>query len=150
MADETVLRLGDIVFPLGSARGIKQTLEPISQATAIRRTINGATVNIAASQFRLYRSTISCSDQHAPTLDDIWPGDVLDVDCIKELSYPTATGAPSRDDVPGSIRTEGDATFYRPALTMIVMSLSHDTDEWGATCGWTITLEEVEPVEVSA
>lgn len=139
---ETILVLGDLEFPLGSGRGITQTLAHLSSAVSLRRTINGDMVDISAPQFRKYTSTVSCTDQAAPTLNDVWPGMPLSVDCIVELSYPTG-GSPARDVVTGSSRTEGAVTFYRPRLDMVVTGYTVNTDEWGATVSWTCTLEEI-------
>jgi hypothetical protein len=65
------------------------------------------------------------------------------VGCISELSYLTAGGSPARTPVTGSSRTEGAYTFYRPSLTMRVVTFSQDTDEYGAETSWSLELEEV-------
>ena len=138
-----VLTLSGIGVPPYSARGASQTLEPIGSSQQLRRTINGELIDISRAEFRKYRSTISCVDQQPPAIDGVWPGRVLTVGCISELSYLTAGGAPSRNIVAGSSRTEGDYTFYRPSLTMRVVSFSQDTDEYGAEVSWSLQLEEV-------
>lgn len=126
-----------------SARGLTQTLEPIEAAASMRRTINGALKDIANPNFRKYKSTISCNDQQAPAFEGYWPGMTVDVDCVCELSYLTMTAAPSRPVVTGSSREEGDFTFYRPKLTMKIVSIQLNTDEWNAQNGWSMELEEV-------
>jgi hypothetical protein len=78
-----------------------------------------------------------------PPLDGIWPGLVVTVDCMKELSYKTAGGSPARAVVPDSSRTEGDYTFYRPRLTMMVLAYNMSEDEYGAVNSWSLDLEEV-------
>ena len=138
-----VLTLSGIGVPPYSARGASQTLEPIGSSQQLRRTINGELIDISRAEFRKYRSTISCVDQQPPAIDGVWPGQVLTVGCISELSYLTAGGAPARPLVSGSSRTEGDYTFYRPSLTMRVVAFSQDTDESGATVSWSLQLEEV-------
>ena len=138
-----VLTLSGIGVPPYSARGASQTLEPIEAARQLRRTVNGALIDLSRPEFRKYRSTISCADQQPPAIDGVWPGRVVTVDCISELSYRTSGGTPGRTVVPGSSRTEGDYTFYRPQLTMRVVSFSQDTDEYGATVSWSLELEEV-------
>ena len=138
-----VLTLSGIGVPPYSARGASQTLEPIQASQQLRRTINGELIDISRAEFRKYRSTISCVDQQPPAVDGVWPGQVLTVGCISELSYRTAGGAPARPVVAGSSRTEGDYTSYRPSLTMRVVSFSQDTDEYGAEVSWSLQLEEV-------
>lgn len=139
----TVLVLDGMGVPPYSARGIKQTLAPISAAQQVRRTVNGELLDFSSSQFRKYQSTITCTDQQAPALNGIWPGQVLTVDCIFELAYETMTGGADRTVVPGSSREEDDFTFYRPRLTMRVILFETNKDEYGADCGWTLELEEV-------
>ena len=138
-----VLTLSGIGVPPYSARGASQMLEPIGSSQQLRRTINGELIDISRAEFRKYRSTISCVDQQPPAIDGVWPGRVLTVGCISELSYLTAGGAPARPLVSGSSRTEGDYTFYRPSLTMRVVAFSQDTDEYGAAVSWSLQLEEV-------
>ena len=138
-----VLTLSGIGVSPYSARGASQTLEPIGSSQQLRRTINGELIDISRAEFRKYRSTISCVDQQPPAVDGVWPGQVLMVGCISELSYRTAGGAPARPVVAGSSRTEGDYTSYRPRLTMRVVSFSQDTDEYGAEVSWSLQLEEV-------
>jgi hypothetical protein len=143
MADTTLLVLAEIDIPPYSARGISQELRPVSGAGNLRRTVNGALVDLSASQFRKYQSAISCSDQVSPSLNGVWPGMTLTVDCVSELCYKTAGGSPSRTVVSGSSRVEGDFTFFRPRLVMKVVDYRVSTDEWGAEVGWTMDLMEV-------
>jgi hypothetical protein len=147
MSYDTLLVLsGPGVAPY-SARGLRQTLEPIAAAAQLRRTVNGTLTDVSSPEFRKYRSTISCRDQMAPALDGVWPGQELSVECVAELSYPTATGSPGRPMAGSSageaVRTEGAFTFYRPVLQMRVVGFSTDTDEWDAAVGWTLELEEI-------
>lgn len=130
-------------------RGTTQSLRPIDQTVQLRRTVNGELIDVSDANFRKYRSTITGADQLPPAFDGIWPGMEVTVECISELSYKTAGGAPERpvaetatDETPAT-RTEGAFTFYRPALTMRVVSFNQDTDEYGATVSWTLELEEV-------
>jgi hypothetical protein len=139
---DTLLILTGIGIPAYSARGLTQTLQLIEAAGSQRRTVNGTLVDLSLSQFRKYRSTIRCSDMEAPALDGIWPGHVVTVDSVVELCHPTG-GISERTPVNGSMRTEGGFTFYRPQLTMQVIGLSVEKNEWGAITGWTLELEEV-------
>lgn len=141
-SDDTLLVLTGIGIPAYSARGINQTLEHISSAGFLARTINGALRNFSSEQFQKYQSSISCTDQTAPANEGIWPGQLVTVECVAELCYPVG-GSPSRGFVSGSERTDGDFIFYRPILDMMVLSLTTQTDEWGATVQWQMNLEEV-------
>jgi len=138
----TILDLSGIGVSPYSARGLTQTLDPISASSQLRRTVNGDLKDLSAPQFRKYLSAVSCSDQNAPALDGVWPGLELTVDCAATLSYKTG-GAPQRTVVPGSSREEGEYTIYNPRLLMRVVSYTEQEDEWGAVISWTLNLEEV-------
>jgi hypothetical protein len=142
MADETVLALSGIGVPPYSARGLSQTLEPIDQAANLQRTINGSLLDLSSPSFRKYKSTITGSDQRPPSCDGLWPGQQVVVDCVAELAY-HEPGTPQRPVVVGSSFSEDGFTYYRPQLTMLVTTFQLSKDEWGATIGWTMTLEEV-------
>lgn len=141
MTDTTVLHLDIMGVPPYSARGLTQTLDPIQAAAQLHRTVNGTLVDFSGTQFRKYKSTISCNDQNAPALEGIWPGMTVVVDCVAELGYETSTGGPSRPVV--ASRTEGDFTYYRPRLTMKVMNFTQSRDEYGHQISWVLELEEV-------
>jgi hypothetical protein len=142
MSDDTLLVLAGIGIPDYSARGLTQTLEPIEAAISLRRTINGGLKDLSFAQFRKYKSTIFCHDQEPPAVDGVWPGLVVTVDCVAELSYP-ASESPARAVVSGSARTEGTFMFYRPQLQMLVTGFSVNRDEYGAAVQWQMDLEEV-------
>lgn len=140
----TILRLWGMGVPLYSARGITQTLEPIDSSVQVKRTVNGALRDLSEAQFRKFKSSITCSDQDPPATDGRWPGTIVTVECIVELSYLTIGGMPERTPVDYSMRTSGDHTFYRPELEMMVSGApTISKDEYGATVSWTIQLEEV-------
>ncbi|TIX27299.1 hypothetical protein [Mesorhizobium sp.] len=143
----TELRLDPIGVPPYSARNITQTLEPIDGAAQLARTVNGALIDLADGTYRKYKSNISCTDGQQPALSGIWPGMVLTVDCVVELSYLIATGSPDRE-VAGNTaepatRTEGLFTFYRPRLTMRVVGYRTSLVEWDGDEAWSLDLEEV-------
>lgn len=138
---DTLLVITGLITPF-SARGLRQSLQPISQAGSLRRTVNGLLVDLSVSALRKYASTISCNDQRVPALNGVWPGLEVTVDCVAELAYLTSGGSAERTVVPGSSRVEGSYTFYRPRLTMRVVSYQTNTDEYGADIGWTLDLEE--------
>ena len=141
MSGETNFSMTILGVPPYSARGITQTLEPIDQASAIFRTINGGVVNFAAPQFQKYKTTISGNDQNPPAFDSIWPGQEVVMDCVAELSYAVG-GSPNRTVVPGSANTESGFIIYRPRLTMTITKITEQRDEYGATTSWTIEAEE--------
>jgi hypothetical protein len=140
---ETVLTITGFGLTPYSARGIQQTLEPIPQSSNLRRTVNGALVDVSAPEFRKYRSVISCDDMNVPAIDGVWPGQQVTVDCVAELSYLTSGGTAQRTVVSGSSRTAGSFTFYRPRLTMRIVNFNQSIDETGAVIGWELELEEV-------
>lgn len=141
--DLTLLTLSGVGVPPYSARGLQQTLEPIAAAQGrMRRNINGGMVDLGGGQFQKYASTITCTDQNPPAVDGVWEGQVVTVDCVRELACKEG-GTPQRTVVPGSERTEGGFTFYRPRLTMVVLTFNLLFDEYPAATGWTMGLEEV-------
>jgi len=141
---ETLLVIsGDGVAPY-SARGLTQTLEVVAEAAVVARSVNGALVNLSPPQFRKFKSTISCTDVAAPALAALWPGVVVDVDCVSEITYLTASGSPVPDRTVVSSYTEGDYTRDRLRLTMMVVApWTQSTDEYGASVGWQLELAEV-------
>lgn len=143
MSGETLLSISGPGIQPYSARGLSQSLVPISAKSQVRRTVNGTLIDVSDAVFEKYSSTISCTDQTVPALNDIWPGDTLTVDCVAELCYLTATGSPTRTVVSGSSRVDGAYTFYRPQLTMMVLKYDVRVNEYGAEVGWQLELEEV-------
>lgn len=139
--DQTFLVLSVLGVPKYSARGLTQTLGPIDASKDLRRSINGQLMDLSHPQFRKYQTKITCTDTNAPALDGIFPGLTVVVDCVCELAYP-AGGTPQRVVVPGSSRLENGYYFYRPRLTMMVMSVSLEIEEWGAHTPWEIDMEE--------
>lgn len=151
MTQPTVLVLTGIGIPPYSARGLKQTLAPIDAASNMKRTINGGLADVSDPLFRKYQSTITGSDQSPPATDLVWPGRLLSVDCIVELSQegsltatdPIIIGDLGRVPVEWPPREADGFVFYRPRLTMRVTGWNIDTDEWDKAIGWTLNLEEV-------
>jgi hypothetical protein len=125
-----------------AARGLTQTLDLVTNAQWTRRDVNGFLRSVADDRFRKYRSVISCRDGEMPAIDGTWIGEIVDVSCAVELSYPTGA-TPQRPAVAGSVRTQGAFTYYRPLLTMMVEALSDSFQEYQAINGWSITLSEV-------
>lgn len=129
-----------------SARGLRGTLTPIEAARGnqlLRRTVNGALINISAPQMRKYRLEAAGGDMSPPALDGLWVGMTLQVMCHVELAYYTAGGSPARLPVAGSQWVDGAFTYYRPQLSMMVVDLSIAREEWAAVVNWSLTLEEI-------
>ena len=129
-----------------SARGLRGTLGPIDAAKGdnkLRRTVNGTLVSVAAPQMWKYRLEVQGNDVAPAALDGLWVGMQATVDCHVELAFLTAGGSASRPMVPGSERFDGDYTYYRPQLLMLIVELETSTDEWAAAVSWSMTLEEV-------
>ncbi|MGW8177708.1 MAG: hypothetical protein ACWGQW_02770 [bacterium] len=139
----TNLDLGVMASTPYATRGLQQTLEVIEASKQMRRTVNGTLIDISLTQFHKYRSVITGNDQLPPAFDGFWPGQTITVQCVAELSYLTSGGSPAKTVVAGSSRTDGDFTFYRPELTMKVVSFNTFTDEYRASVTWVLELEEV-------
>ena len=139
----TNLDLGVMASTPYATRGLQQTLEVIEASKQMRRTVNGTLIDISLTQFHKYRSVITGNDQLPPAFDGFWPGQTITVQCVAELSYLTSGGSPAKTVVAGSSRTDGDFTFYRPELTMKVVSFNSFTDEYRASVTWVLELEEV-------
>lgn len=143
MANETLLTLSGPGINPYSARGITQTLDLVESSSRLAETINGKTVNLSPVQFRKLKSTISFNDVDPPAFDSIWPGMILTVGCAKERSYKTSGGSPDRPVVSGSERVEGEYTYYRPELVMMVVSYADASQEYARTNQATLELVEV-------
>lgn len=141
--DLTLLILSTGLAPY-SARGLSQTLDPIAASVHLERAVDGTLIDLSAPQMRKYRSKITCTDQNTPAMDGLWPGMQVTVSCVAEMSFPTASpGLQGRTAVAGSVRTEGDFTFYRPILTMVFMGFNTTNREFEHDTAWSIDLEEL-------
>lgn len=142
----TILTMSDgaDVMPFYSARGLKQTLDPIDASNNQRRTVNFQKVNLALDRSKKYASVISATDVRPPLREDVWPGKIVTVGCAYLLFYATIGGSPARTPVDGSQFVEGGFTFYRPLIDfMIGKRGGSGLEEWEAGLGWSIPMEEV-------
>lgn len=129
-------------FPPASVRGIIQTLRPIAESANITRDVNANALDIGNPAFRKFESTLSCIDQVAPELTKLWPGVVCTVTCVTEIPYLTSGGTAIRPVF--TSRVEGAWTYFRPILTMVVMTPWETMDNrWAASINWQLTLQEV-------
>ena len=141
----TVLRITGLGVVPYSTRAATQSLEPIGQAGAnIYRDVNGVLRTVGGTtSFQKYRSSISGSDMRPIAVNGVWPGKLVTVQCIATLGHLTDTDVPARAVVPGSSFVEGDWTFYRPELSMMVLSWSLEEAEYEGAINWSMELEEV-------
>ena len=169
--EETILTLGDLVIPAGAGRNISQTLQFIDNGD-VRRTINGTLTDLTRVVNRKFESQISTIDQATPAITELFKGQAILVECISKLRqnvFPASTtetlirdpvvssvlgrdssGAPINPTIVGGTGNR-DITFavnivlieFRPILNMMVLANSINTDEYGASEGWTLDLEEV-------
>lgn len=130
-----------------SAIGLRGSLSPIAAVAGsdkFRRTVNGGLKYIGAPQMQKYRVEISGSFQAPPAYERLWPGTPVFVSLINEIAFLTGSATPERTPVPGSVRLEGNYTYYRPQLAMQVIEWDiPDFDEWQANIGHKISFEEV-------
>jgi hypothetical protein len=138
----TLLEISVLGVPIYSARGLTQTLSIISAAKVQRRTVNGGLVDVSYVPFRKYSTTITCTDQRAPSIDGIFPGQIVSISCVAELAFAVG-GSPQREAVSGSEYTEAGFTFYRPFFpTMMIRDVETGEDEWQGGVKWKIEAEE--------
>lgn len=140
----TLLIMTPIGVPLYSARGLTQTVAPITEAKPTPvRTVNGEVRFLGGSQMRKYNSTISFNDQHPPPFGELWPGDTIVVDCVFEFSYLTHTGSPERTPVEDSEHEVGDFTLYRPRMAFMIVDFSKSFSEYPHYYSAQLVLTEV-------
>ena len=142
----TLLVMSPIGVPLYSCRGLTQTLTPVAEAKPTpRRTINGELRWLGLTQMQKYESVISCTDQDAPRLDGIWPGQAVLVNCVCELAYITSGGSPGRTVVPGTTprETSDGFTYYLPQIAFMVVDYNQSMAEYEHDYQWQLTLREV-------
>ena len=119
----TLLAIDAIDFSDYAVRAITMTLEPIAQAAALARDCRGMLADISLAQFRQFKVTIACTDQEAPQLTDIWPGQDITITCIPGVGVP--------DD------PDGQLTFLAKVTTW-----NTSRDEWGAETAWQLEAEQ--------
>lgn len=82
----TRLDLGGIIAPF-SDRDISETIQPIGEASNLRRTINGRLISVSNPNYKKYRVSVTGKDIHVPAFDGIWPGEALEVVPAASMSY---------------------------------------------------------------
>jgi hypothetical protein len=142
-SSSTILRISEAALSPYASRGMSQTLNMIDATADLRRTVNGELRNFSDTVFQKYAAQITGRDQRPPSIDGVWPGRIVTLESMAELSYVTAEGSATRSVLTGSSRVEGTLTFYRPVLTMMVTAFDQTFDEFNAAWDWNISLEEV-------
>ena len=141
----TLLVMSPIGVPLYSARGLTQTLTPVSEAKpSPRRTINGELRWLGLTQMQKYESTITCTDQQSPALDGIWPGQAVLINCVCELAYRTGETA-GRTVVPGTTprSTPDGFVYYYPQIAFMVTDYNTSMEEYQHDYQWQLSLREI-------
>jgi len=119
----TLLAIDAIDFSDYAIRGITMTMEPIAQAAALARDCRGMLADISLAQFRQVKITITCTDQEAPQLTDIWPGQDITITCIPGVGVP--------DDPAGQVTILAKVTTWKTSR-----------DEWAAETAWELDAEQ--------
>jgi len=140
---DTLLTISVMGVVRYSARELTQTLDTLDQSKKLRRTVNGALVDVSNIQFRKFVTKITCTDRNVPALSGIWVGQAVTIGCVVELAY-GAGGSQIRTPVSGSVRTDANGfTFYRPSLNMVITNYNVSDAEWPAEVAWELDAEEV-------
>lgn len=150
MAAQTKLTLSTIDLHPFSARGATYDINPIDASGGSRRDINGTLHDLSDPAFNKYTLSISCSDFRTPSFNNLKRGMTVVVGCPFEWFYPipepdetTPGDAAVRSIVAGSLRDKDGIRYYRPEMTMMVLSFGDSNHEFAATEDWTLVLEEV-------
>lgn len=141
----TLTGIGEAPYAM---RGLKMDFQPIAQAKNIFRNVNGGFVDLTDPIFRLYKISISCTDQRAPPFGGLWPGQLVTLESAIEMGEVTLTS--DRAPVTGSENTEQGVTYFRPHLGCIVLDFAWGGNEYGLDYTWKLDLEEVADVNPSA
>jgi len=141
--DGTDLVISGHGIPRYSARGLTQTLSLIDPSAQLFYSVNGALLNFSPPQFRKFRSTISCTDVLPPALAALWPGVIVDVDCVSPIAYLTSVGSPVPDRTVVRSEIVHDHTYDWLRLTMgVIGPWTQSTDEYAAQTSWQLELSE--------
>lgn len=113
-----------IDFGAYSVRGMSATLTPISGEDGLVRAVDGTLLDFTAPQFHKYSVSISCTDDEAPKLTNVWQGTAVTVTFLPGLG-------PS-NNTDGSLQ-----------LNCMVDSWNTTRDDYGCASGWQLNLLEV-------
>jgi hypothetical protein len=117
----TLISIDAIDFTDYAVRGISMTLTPIDQAKNVARDCLGQLADISLAQFRQHKVTITCTDNDAPELTGIWPGQDITITCLPRM----------------------DSTSDAPLVILAkVISWNTSRDEWNAEIAWQLEAEQ--------
>src|SRR5262245_20535875 len=125
----TLISIDAIDFSDFAVRGITLTLEPIDQSKNTARDCLGNLIDISLAQFRQMKVSITCTDNDAPELAGIWPGQDITITCLPRMN--------GTSDTPLVIVAK-------------VTSWNTSRNEWGAEIAWQLEAEQSVPDVVTA
>lgn len=124
MPENTLLELSGIDLGDYSVRGLQLQLSPLDSGELAYDT-NGVLHDLTLERFRKYQLTISCTDQEAPALTDVWRGKEVTVTCLPVNLMGVSSG---------------DTDDSQLILDCMVVSFNVNPDEWNASVAWQIEL----------
>lgn len=89
----TRLLLSGVEIPAGSDMDIREAVTLISEASDMRRTVNGDLTNLSRAIFRKYRISISADDLFAAGVHGVAPGDY--VECVPTEPFSISVPSPA-------------------------------------------------------
>lgn len=119
----TLMSIDGIDFEDWAVRGIKMSLQPIDNGELVRD-CNGNLRDITIDSHRKYAISISCTDQDAPILTNVWRGKQIELSCIPGLGVDNNTG--------------GTLT-----INALVTGWTTNRDEYGASTDWQLDAEQI-------
>jgi hypothetical protein len=120
----TLIAIDTIDFTDYAVRGITMTLTPIDQAKNLARDCLGNLIDISVSQFQQFKISITCTDNDAPELTNVWPGQDIAITCLPRMN--------NTSDTPLVIDAK-------------VTSWNTSRDEWNAEIAWQLEAEQRAP-----
>jgi len=159
MPNTSLLKIRGHTFPPLSLRNCTQTLSFLSLG-ALRRTVNGRLIFLEGAQ--KLKTVIRGKDIQGPGFEGLAVGTQVVVESMQRLFEVMAPGQVRKSlmrplvsgSLEGPLQAEGEEVFletpqdqeiifsYRPLLTMVVVSLSSDYEEWTSKATWELVLEE--------
>ena len=91
MPTNTLLELSGIDLGDYAVRGLQLEIAPIEPGD-LERDINGGLHDLTLTAFRKYQLTITCTDQEAPELTDVWRGKPVTVTCLPRALMGVSSG----------------------------------------------------------
>jgi len=159
----------ELYFPEGARRFLSVSVEQIGGDGRVDRAIDGSAIYLGDPAFRRHAVTLSCSGHTVAPVFDLWPGQLVALECPVEFAVPGPVATLAYDPVAGSVygvdeddrRLPGLAVVgrsvtcpnavalrYRPVMQCIVASRTSDKTQGKADAGWTIRLEDLSGAEI--